>query len=427
MVAPTLLEMNQLCNIEEFRHSESVAVLAKDVSTIVWIGMLVMVTTSVTRAFIARANLSVKFQCPEPLVTACFLGGKLNSFRGELNIKKYPLLSTIPEIRQFRVLDKSHLGEVVFVFQFLRNAILNFNMITDKQILEIEKYIEENAREIDRALCNFYFKDGDASLVLDALKKYQNDDGGFGNAIEPDFRLPQSTSLGTWMAFQFIKAVDPDPTNQMVQRAIDYFVGTYDEERCGWAIILPEVNKYPHAPWWEYETAISHFGWGNPNAEILGLLIKYGRNEAVNGIISTMEEKAQTRVHEVNPSSFHEIFNFKALYQFADDELKKQLKEPLERLILKAAVTDPSEWKSYVATPIKFISSPDDPFINLFERDLINQNLDFIVNQIIDGDHWEPNWSWSDTYPDDWQVAKQEWCGSLTVQNLLTLRDFGIL
>ncbi len=299
-------------------------------------------------------------------------------------------------------------------------------MITDEQITRIEKYIEENSREIDRVLYNFHFKDGKASAVLNSLKKYQNDDGGFGNAIEPDFRLPKSTSLGTWMALKIITEIDSYPISETTHRGLNYLVNTYDEERNGWAIVIPEVDEYPHAPWWEYETAINHFGWGNPSAEILGFLIKYSHSIDAESIVGSMKEKALTRVHEVNPSSFHEILNFKALFHFADDELKKQLKVPLERLITKAVVLNHEEWKSYVATPLKFLSSPNDPFINIFETEIINANLDFVMAGIVDGDHWEPNWNWSDKYPTEWEMAKQEWCGSLTVQNMLTLRSFGI-
>ena len=59
----------------------------------------------------------------------------------------------------------------------------------------IEHYLDENARAIDVAMYNLYFRNGDASAVLAELAKYQNEDGGFGNAIEPDLRLPESTAF----------------------------------------------------------------------------------------------------------------------------------------------------------------------------------------------------------------------------------------
>ena len=57
----------------------------------------------------------------------------------------------------------------------------------------------------------------------------------------------------------------------------------------------------------------------------------------------------------------------------------------------------------------------------------INKNLEFIISETVDGDHWEPNWNWSDSYPEDWEIAKNEWRGNLTVNNLLTLRKFGAI
>lgn len=292
---------------------------------------------------------------------------------------------------------------------------------------QVEKYIIEHARPVDIALYNYHFRNGDAGAVMQELAKFQNKDGGFGYAVEPDMRLPKSTALATWMAFQFIKKIDVDPNDKVIRSALDYLVETYDNERNGWSIVRPEVDDFPHAPWWEYKTAMEHFSWANPSAEILGLLIRFSDQIEAEDIITSLKEKAINQIQNVDPGDFHDVFNYKALYELADEGLKKELKQPVADLIWKASSTNPNEWKDYVATPLKFVDSPDDPFIELFDGGLIQQNLDFLVDQIVSGDHWEPNWDWSGNYPDEWEKAKVEWSGHLTVKNMVTLKKFGVI
>jgi hypothetical protein len=290
-------------------------------------------------------------------------------------------------------------------------------------IQKFEAFLETHARPVDVALYNYYFHDGDSADVVRELSRFQNDDGGFGHAIEPDVWLPQSTALATWMAFQYIKSIDVDAQDNRVGRGLQYFLDTYNPQRIGWAIMRPEVNNHPHAPWWDYETAMNHFGWGNPSAEILGLLIYYCVD--ATHIIGALITRALERIRAVDGSSFHEVLNFKALYELVDSGLQEQLKDPLNDLIKDATSTDPNEWTSYVATPLRFIETPDDAFASLFPETLIQQNLDFLLQQIVDNDHWEPNWSWAGNYPEQWAVAKIQWSGHLTVRNLRILKNFG--
>lgn len=292
---------------------------------------------------------------------------------------------------------------------------------------KIEAYLEANARPLEIALYSFHFRSGSPAAVLEALAVYQNDDGGFGQALEPDMRLPLSNAIATWTAFQVMHTVGTSPAHPMLRRVLEYLLASYDKARTGWAVVRPEVDSYPHAPWWGYAAALEHFGWGNPSAELLGFLITYRHIIDVEAIIAPMTAKALTRIHEVESSNFHEVFNFKALYHHAADALKKQLKEPLEQLIKKSVCTNPDLWTSYVAPPLSFVSSPDDPFIHLFDEALVNENLAFLQNRIVGGDHWEPNWDWRGQYPEDWQKAKREWSGVLTVKNLLTLKNFGLI
>ncbi|MGG4491443.1 hypothetical protein [Metabacillus idriensis] len=55
----------------------------------------------------------------------------------------------------------------------------------------------KKARKVDRALYLFEFENGSKEDVLMELKAYQNQDGGFDNGLEPDFRCSDSSALAS--------------------------------------------------------------------------------------------------------------------------------------------------------------------------------------------------------------------------------------
>ena len=59
-----------------------------------------------------------------------------------------------------------------------------------------EKFIYNNARLLERQLFAYHFKGGSREQVLTALRAYQNEDGGFGHALEPDIRCPDGILPG---------------------------------------------------------------------------------------------------------------------------------------------------------------------------------------------------------------------------------------
>ena len=58
-------------------------------------------------------------------------------------------------------------------------------------------YLRNEARPLERALFAHHFEGGGRTAVLAALVPYQNADGGFGRALEPDMRAEASSVLAT--------------------------------------------------------------------------------------------------------------------------------------------------------------------------------------------------------------------------------------
>lgn len=292
----------------------------------------------------------------------------------------------------------------------------------------VQTCLTAHARPLDLALYNSHFNKGSQEAVVKALAAYQNEDGGFGNGIEPDFQMPDSSALGSTLAFQYLNRLNLIQDDTLVHKGLDYFIQTYDHQKNGWDIVPEEVDGYPHAPWWDYKAAMAGFGWGNPAAEILGYLLKYRTIVQDDTFLKVLTSRALQRLQELteldNPD-FHELLCYTRLYQQADQELQVRLYDKLASLIKKVVSTNPDEWNSYGAAPLTFVKSPDSPFVSLFDKDIINANLAHLKQTIVDGDHWDPTWDWGNNYPEAWSKAKQAWSGKLTVENMTVLRAFG--
>ena len=138
-----------------------------------------------------------------------------------------------------------------------------------------KKWIEENGRPLEKTLIKFHFSEGASQEVIDTLKTFQNPDGGFGNAMEPDLRTPKSSILGTSIALQVLRSLNlKELGSDIVESAIIFILNNYNVEKMSWRIIPPEAENSPHAPWWNQVDREDNFvGFHlNPTAEILGYL-----------------------------------------------------------------------------------------------------------------------------------------------------------
>ena len=88
--------------------------------------------------------------------------------------------------------------------------------------------------------------------MLEALSHNQNEDGGFGHALEPDLRSPESSALCTSIAFQTLRLVGARYTHQMVASGKRYLIDTPDMENVFWQIIPASTLSWAHAPHWNH-------------------------------------------------------------------------------------------------------------------------------------------------------------------------------
>ena len=72
---------------------------------------------------------------------------------------------------------------------------------------EVRTWIYRNARPLELALWQFDFENGSPERVADMLRFYQNEDGGFGNGVEPDSWNPESSPYATMIAAGMLRGI----------------------------------------------------------------------------------------------------------------------------------------------------------------------------------------------------------------------------
>jgi hypothetical protein len=286
-------------------------------------------------------------------------------------------------------------------------------------------YIYEHARPLERSLYAYHFEGGTRDTVFAELARFQNEDGGFGNALESDMRLPDSSALATTTALQILTALEAGADHPLVQLAMRYLVDCYDADNQVWPIIPPNVDDAPHAPWWTYRPdPAAHLS--NPRPEVLsygftypGLMPADLRDGLVEPVL----------VHfEAQPDCWEGHDDLACYVRLAENPavpaaIRTRLLRKLEQAVACTVERDPAAWAAYSCKPLKLIHGPDSVFAAAL-ADAVAANLDYeIAHQQADGS-WLPNWHWAGLYPEAWPTAAQEWAGVLTLEHLLTLRRF---
>ncbi len=289
-------------------------------------------------------------------------------------------------------------------------------------------FVYENARELEKTLCRYYFEEGSKESVLEALAVYQNDDGGFGHSIEPDFRLEGSSPMGTAVALSIIKDLDVEAQHPVIKKAIYYLMESFDSEMKKWHAVPPEVNDVPHAIWWEYNPEKERSGvettWANPNAEIVGYLHQYAEN-VPNEFLQYTTGLAIEKLYEIPEKlDMHDFFCYQILFEALPESSKGIVRDKLSKSVALTVASNPEEWGQYAAKPLQLVTSPNSYFYPFLKSE-VALNLDYEINKLNPDGSWRPNWSWLGEYEDVWKQAEQEWSGHLTVKNLKTLYDFG--
>ena len=299
--------------------------------------------------------------------------------------------------------------------------------LSKKTFIEINSYINKEARDLEKAVFNYCFNDAKGDDILDALKKYQNPDGGFGKGIESDFWLVNSSPMATSIGLKYLNFLgEYGRSQEMIAKAVEYLEAAFDSKRNGWYSVPSTINDYPHAPHWEYRSDIGmtviDCSWGNPTAELIGYLYRYREYLSKLDIFSLLNYTIDKLIERTDFNSEHEIFCYIRMYNIIDEKYSVQIEDSLELAVSQLINVDEEQWTDYVPMPLKFIELDSKNFFGIDSKS-IDKNLDYLIAELEENKKILPTWEWDD-YLDEWETAKTEWIGHLTLEALLALKKF---
>lgn len=286
----------------------------------------------------------------------------------------------------------------------------------DSPIFErAQDFIWRNARLIDRHRFAQLFLGGSAAPVLTALRAYQNPDGGFGHALEPDKRCPDSQPIDQEIALRILDEIglDSPGARELARQACDFLV-TITRPEGGIPFVLPTVRRYPRAPWWDADhdppAAI------NPTAAIAGLLHKH---QVAHPWLTGATDYCWRFIADSQTAEMHDLAAILTFLEHHPDRARAGAAfKSVSKRVLGAVAIDPGA-EGYIWGPLDAAPTPQSLCRRLFADDLIAAHLDALIAR------QQPDGGWAITWPAPSPAAEREWRGAATIAALKALRAYG--
>jgi len=287
----------------------------------------------------------------------------------------------------------------------------------DEIFAAADRFLLSHARLLERRLFATCFLGQPAAHAIDALRGYQNDDGGFGHALEPDKRCPASLPVDIEVAFHAL-ATAGSIDREMVNRACDFLARTAADAGAGGGVPLASgvIEAFPKAEhWseWAYEPGL------NPTAGLVGLLYQLGvdhpwRDAGAAYCWSKLESgELPGDAHALSETL---IFLDQVPDRERADRIAAVLAANLDRIAMLNL--DPDA-EGYGLTPLYLAPRADSRWRRLFTEAQIDAHLDQLIKAQQEDGGWPISWE-----PPSGS-ALSEWRGMVTLAALRTMTSYG--
>lgn len=286
------------------------------------------------------------------------------------------------------------------------------------------KYITDNARPLDLAVYKYFFENESNQAVVDELSKFQNTDGGFGHALEPDFFNPNSSPIATNDAIITLARVNAlDRDSDIVKNIVKYLAShdSFDEEKKRWLFAIDSNKDYPHAIWWEKKSdGISKF---NPSISLAAFMVCYGNRtplyeEIIKEAVTYLKNGEEISGDDVNCYLLaYELLTSNCISDIVDLNI---FKDPLCKAIENCICKDTSKYGvEYVPMPSTIFTGKYMEFITPEIKSLIAAEKAILGKLQMEYGGFDITQKWYIQYPDEYEQARAWWRPRITIEKLL--------
>jgi hypothetical protein len=274
-------------------------------------------------------------------------------------------------------------------------------------------FIWENGRLLERRLFEYFFQGGSKSSVLNAIKAYQNEDGGFGHALEPDLRTPDSQPLYAEFALRTLydaKIQDPELACQVCD-----YVSRVTDLNEGIATITASSSNYPRA-----------MHWNNPASE----QASFDRLTSIVGLLNWqgiqhpwLDQAVEVCLNHINNTRYedaHTIQNAFCLLESLPqtDGIKSLFSKLSDELYQAKFFCLDAPPQGYGLTPLDFAPVSDSYCRTIFSDTVIYDHLKALDSQQEEDGGWPISWE------PPGEMARLEWRAYKTLKCIITLESY---
>ena len=320
--------------------------------------------------------------------------------------------------------------------------------LTLENFLKAREFIFTHSDDINKAWFHYNFEDCDTAAFMDALAKYQHENGGFGGLFyEFDYQGPCLKS--TEIAIGYILGLKEKPSadHPVIQNMMKYILERYHPGIGNWGDPAePGVNDGVYCRWVRYRNeAIIPIENENERiknydanekvcfAAFVALYSELVSEELYKDIIKYPIEYILRYYDENSPDYRKEIFDEGCPYDFEyfqwfvpclkEKDMKDKLtsilrQNPTAFMELDFAKSD----NDYVHLPCDSIDSPDN-IIFPAVKNLVDESLSYRINQQSDDGRWPLGWSFGES--EGFRKLQILYESYLSVKILVKLNRFG--
>lgn len=294
------------------------------------------------------------------------------------------------------------------------------------------KWIYFNARHLDLARFQYLFENGSKDAVLSALTEYQNEDGGFGHALEADSFNPLSSPIQTWVATEILNEVSWEEDHPIIQGILKYLESGKDFNGKVWLNTVPSNNEYPRASWWNYDIKSNDEITYNPTAALAGFALRFASKDSElykkcfrivkEGLLYLKETDKCDEMHIL--ACYVRMTQYCRKAGLANELSIDEVEKILLQKINKTITWDRDSWKvCYVCKPSNFFMDKENFLYESF-KELAKDECDFIKKTQKPDGTWSVNWKW-ENYVEQWYIAENWWKAHIIIMNLRFLQGLG--
>lgn len=286
-----------------------------------------------------------------------------------------------------------------------------------------KRFVLEHARPVDLAVYKYFFEDGPNTAVIRELKRYQNQDGGFGHGLELDCWNPNSSPITTNDAVITLFRVDAlKGDSEMTKGIVRYLESgdAFDREKKRWLFAIDSNREYPHGIWWEKEGDGIH-GF-NPTMSLAAVEVCFGNGGV---LYEEILREGMEYLRDNEDVSGEALKCFMLAYELLLENHITQvidlseLKMLISRRLSDAICKDIKKYGvEYVPVPSDFFAGSFSAFITPSMKPLIAAEQAVLERLQMEDGGFDITWEWG-TDDSEFHQARSWWRPRLTIDKLL--------